>query len=114
MPQNPNLFEITQSIKLKMRHANRHFNFRLEKRCRGLIISTFGTVPSKYRSKFYRTRKCSDRRYDFTHDGGGTSRDSGNGNHQNHNDLSLINQLDNTCIYSKPIQEAKRMYYTYK
>ena len=55
-----------------------------------------------------------DQYHDFTHDGGGTSRDSGNGNHQNHNDLSLINQLDNTCIYSKPIQEAKRMYYTYK
>lgn len=36
MPQNPNLFEITQSIKLKMRHANRHFNFRLEKGVEGL------------------------------------------------------------------------------
>ena len=32
-----------------MRHANRNSSFRLEKRCRGLIISTFETVPSKYR-----------------------------------------------------------------
>ena len=48
MPQNPNLFEITQSIKPKMRHANRNSSFRLGKRCRGFIISPFGTVPSKY------------------------------------------------------------------
>ena len=36
MPQNPNLFEITQSIKPKMRHANRNFSFRLEKGVEGL------------------------------------------------------------------------------
>ena len=57
---------------------------------------------------FLPTRKLSDWRYDFNSWWWGTSRDSGNWNHQNHNDLSLINQLDNTCIYSKPIPEVNR------
>ena len=94
-----------------MRHANSIFNFRLEK-VRGLIIYTWNasdyTEVMGEKSVFLPTRILSGWRYDFNSWWWGTSRDSGNWNHQNHNDLSLINQLDNTCIYSKPIPEVNR------